>query len=94
MSSGPAKIRVTVIGAERPQLCLTEAELEDLVGSPFPALQMKWLDENRWPYVLNRRGRPRVARSVFDQRMGVSSAANDPGGHTSQPEWGPTRLIE
>lgn len=71
---------------ERPSLCLTDAELSDLVGSPLAGLQMEWLDAQRWPYVLTRRGKPRVARALFEQRMGVTVAANDAGVRT-EPDW-------
>ena len=67
------------------RITLTDQEMADLIGSPVASLQMEWLDRNRWPYILNRKGRPRVARAVFERRMGV--AANDEGGQT-EPKWG------
>ena len=66
------------------KITLTDEEMADLIGSPLASLQMKWLDEHRWPYILNRKGRPRVARAVFDKRMGI--AANDEAAQT-EPKW-------
>lgn len=68
------------------KLCLTEDELRDLTDSPFASLQMEWLDANRWPYVLSRRGKPKVARAVFEERMGVRVATDGPQGQTT-PDW-------
>lgn len=77
---------MSALPSNRPQLCLTEAELEELTETPQPSLQMKWLDENRWPYVLGRRGRPKVARALAEQKLGVAVAANDAQVQTA-PDW-------
>lgn len=71
--------------SDRPPICLLDSELEELTGSPFPKLQLEWLTREGWVYVLNRRGRPRVARAYFEQRMGVGQAANDGG--AAGPDW-------
>ena len=71
--------------AERPSLCLLPDEVEELTGTPQLALQLQWLDAQRWPYVLNRLGKPKVARAYFEQRMGLRTAANDAG--ASEPDW-------
>lgn len=66
--------------------CLTDDDLEHLTDTPMPALQMKWLDANKWVYAVSRRGRPKVAVAYFEQRMGVQVAANDGGAQTA-PNW-------
>lgn len=66
--------------------CISDEELAHLVDSPLAKLQIEWLDARRWPYELSRRGRPRVARAVFDQKMGVV-AANDGEAQTTEPVW-------
>jgi hypothetical protein len=68
-------------------VALTDDEMEALIGTPVARLQVAWLDEQRWTYVLNRKGRPRVARAYAEQRLGVT-AANDASVHTTQPDWG------
>lgn len=68
------------------KLCLTDEELRDLTDTAYATLQMEWLDANRWPYVMSRRGRPKVARALFEERMGIRVAAEGATGQTS-PDW-------
>ena len=32
---------------------------------------MKWLDANRWRYVVDSHGQPKVARAYRDKKMGI-----------------------
>lgn len=68
-------------------LCLTDEELKDLTGSPLASHQMKWLDTLRWPYVVNLRGKPRVARALAEQRLGVAAANDDASTPGAEPDW-------
>lgn len=65
-------------------LFLSRNELVELTGFKASHCQARWLDRNRWRYVLNAHGEPRVARAHFDDRMGCinksstyASAIND-----------------
>lgn len=42
-------------------LFLTPAELRDLTGFKAPHRPVRWLDRNRWRFVLTRRHAPRAA---------------------------------
>jgi len=53
---------------------MTPAELQELTGFKDRHCQARWLDRNRWRYVLDRRNRPRVARDHFGERMGCGTA--------------------
>jgi len=39
---------------------LSAAELSDLTDTRVRALQMEWLDRNRWPYTTSRMGNPNI----------------------------------
>ncbi len=56
-------------------LFLSAAELAELTGFRARHCQARWLDRNRWRYVLNRRNEPRVAREHFQERMGCAGKA-------------------
>jgi hypothetical protein len=89
-SKSPAVVSVT------PRLvlvCLTDADLAHLTGSPQPSIQRKWLDERGWPYQLTRRGKVRVARALFEQRMGVQRAANETAAPPAEPDWQAFRVL-
>ena len=55
---------------------LTAPELVELTGFRARHCQARWLERNRWRFVLNRRGEPRVARDHFNERMGCSGRAS------------------
>ncbi len=52
------------------ELFLTPGELRDLTGFKAPHCQVRWLERNRWRFVLTRRHAPRVAREHFNDKMG------------------------
>ena len=57
---------------------LTAAELADLVGCEANqfACMARWLDAQAWPYVRDRRGLPKVARSFHDNVLAGVKAPN------------------
>lgn len=57
-------------------LFLTCKELAELTGFRARHCQVRWLDRNRWRYVLNRRNEPRVAREHFQERMGCGAKSS------------------
>jgi len=57
-------------------LFLNREELAELTGFKAAHCQVRWLDRNRWRYVLNRRNEPRVAREHFAERMGFGLKAS------------------
>lgn len=52
-------------------LFLTHEELTELTGFKNPSGHVKWLDKNRWRYVLTRSQQARVSREYFLDRMGL-----------------------
>lgn len=68
------------------KICLTEEELAELTDTPFASLQMQWLDEKRWTYEVSRRGKPKVARALFEERMGIRLADPETSAQT-RPDW-------
>lgn len=53
-------------------IVLSPEELKELTGYEVPACQIKWLMQRGWVYEVSRK-RPKVARSYFEQRMGVAA---------------------
>jgi hypothetical protein len=53
-------------------LFLTHDELTELTGFKTPRGHAKWLDYNRWRFVLTRSQQARVSREYFLERMGLS----------------------
>lgn len=53
-------------------LFMTHDELIELTGFKTPNGHAKWLDKNRWRYVLTRSHQARVSREYFLERMGLS----------------------
>jgi hypothetical protein len=53
-----------------PGLFLTHEELTELTGFKTPSGHARWLDKNRWRYVLTRSQQARVSRDYFLERMG------------------------
>ena len=51
-------------------MILTDAELVALTDCTQAAAQRRWLDEHKWPYEIGRSGRPKVARSFFEDTLG------------------------
>ena len=53
-------------------LFLTHDELTELTGFKTPNGHAKWLDKNRWRFVLTRSQQARVSREYFLERMGLN----------------------
>ncbi len=61
-------------------LFLTPDELVDLTGFKTSGGHARWLEKNRWRFVLTRSKQPRVSRDYFLERMGstrVKTGASD-----------------
>lgn len=71
-------------------LFLTHDELTELTGFKTPRGHAKWLDRNRWRFVLTRSQQARVSREYFLDRMGLSRGKT---GSTEQVNHGAT-LVE
>lgn len=57
-----------------PGMFMNPAELAELTDTRVRALQMEWLDRNRWAYTTSRMGNPKVLRAYAEQRLGLKSA--------------------
>lgn len=66
-------------------LFLTPDELTELTGFKQTKGHVRWLDRNRWRYVLTRSQQPRVARDYFMDRMGMprSRSGFNPKAHSA-----------
>lgn len=53
---------------------LTPDELRELTGYKRGADQMRWLRDNRWPFVVGGDGLPKVLRAVVETRLGGTAA--------------------
>lgn len=53
-----------------PGLFLTHEELTELTGYQTPKGHTRWLEKNRWRFVLTRSQQARVSRDYFLERMG------------------------
>lgn len=51
-------------------LFLTPAELIELTGFKTSGGHARWLEKNRWRFVLTKSMQPRVSRDYFLERMG------------------------
>jgi hypothetical protein len=54
---------------------LTAHELADLVGCKANqrAAMTHWLENNRWRFVVDKNGLPKVARAYRDQKLGLTT---------------------
>jgi len=52
-------------------LFMTPEELTELTGFKQTKGHVRWLERNRWRFVLTRSEQPRVARDYFLDRMGL-----------------------
>ncbi|MFZ5544016.1 MAG: DUF4224 domain-containing protein [Pseudomonadota bacterium] len=75
-----------MIEPNKPQsLTLTNDEIAELSGYTNAEDQIKWLKANRFKFVLDRWGKPRVSRAYYEVRFG--------GGielffeHAKEPNW-------
>lgn len=50
-------------------LFLLPTEIEELTGLQQCSAQRRWLDANQWIYQIDVRGRPKIARIYFNQKM-------------------------
>jgi hypothetical protein len=66
-------------------LLLSRQEITALTGTKQPVRQRRWFDARGWPYVdaMGRSAHPRVARSVFDEKM----KGRDPSHAAPQPRF-------
>jgi Domain of unknown function (DUF4224) len=66
-------------------LLLSRQEIIALTGTKQPVRQRRWFDSRGWPYVdaMGRSAHPRVARSVFDEKM----KRRDPSRAAPQPRF-------
>jgi hypothetical protein len=55
---------------------LTSQELADLIGCKpnQRTLMARWLEDNGWPFVIDRNGIPKVARVYRDRKLGIETA--------------------
>lgn len=56
-------------------LVLSQEELRELTGYVRGKDQARWLGNKGWLFELDAHGRPKVARSYFEQKMGGASKA-------------------
>jgi len=63
-------------------MLLTDDQLTILTGAKRPSDQARWLQDHGWTYVLDIRGRPRVAVDHFLRQMGGVSDS----GRERQPQ--------
>ncbi|MFM0058710.1 DUF4224 domain-containing protein [Paraburkholderia phytofirmans] len=56
---------------------LTTQELADLIGCKpnQRALMARWLENNGWPFVIDRNGIPKVACAYHDKKLGLIDEA-------------------
>jgi len=67
-------------------LFMTPDELTELTGFKQTKGHIRWLDRNRWRYVLSRSQQPRVARAYFLDRMGLpqgKAGSSDQANHAA-----------
>ncbi|MNW13845.1 hypothetical protein D3C71_2118980 [compost metagenome] len=55
-------------------LVLTAVELAELSGYRKPSAQARWLERNRFPFVMGGDGQPKVLRQVVEIRLGAAPA--------------------
>lgn len=64
-------------------MTLTDDDLFLLTGYRRPSKQIEWLKRNRWVFVVNAVGHPRVATAYYNMKMGVDRAQ----AAIVQPNW-------
>lgn len=54
---------------------LSASELAELIGCKpnQRTLMIRWLEANRWRFVIDRNGLPKVARTYRDRKLGVDT---------------------
>lgn len=59
---------------------LTDQELHDLTGSPYPVYQIKWLQSRQppWVFELSNKNKPKVGRYYANMRLAGQAAADKP----------------
>jgi len=50
-------------------LFLQASEILDMTGLQQPFAQKRWLDHNHWIYQVDVRGRPKISRTFFEEKM-------------------------
>ncbi|SUD65846.1 Uncharacterised protein [Pandoraea pnomenusa] len=66
---------------------LSMHELAELIGCKpnQRSAMMKWLDANRWRYVVDSHGQPKVARAYRDKKMGITDTNSTINKHDQAP---------
>jgi hypothetical protein len=67
-------------------LFMTTEELTELTGFKQTKGHVRWLERNRWRFVLTRSEQPRVARDYFMDRMGLPRSSTGFTGKVNQAE--------
>lgn len=57
---------------------LSRPEIEELTGRVHADAQCAWLAKHGWPFATDADGRPKVARAVFDARLGIKTLRRPP----------------
>lgn len=81
---------------QRRTLTLTNEELAELSGYRRGFELIAWLKENRFKYVLDRHGFPRVDRRHYESKMGAPDPAAPPPPWAGYPEpnWDALKELE
>lgn len=61
----------------QPTIHLSPAELQDLTDRQLPSKQIAWLKENGWKFAISAAGRPKVARTYYDYKLGTREKEPD-----------------
>ncbi|VVE51800.1 hypothetical protein PMO31116_04707 [Pandoraea morbifera] len=68
---------------------LSMHELAELIGCKpnQRSAMMKWLDANRWRYVVDSHGQPKVARAYRDKKMGITENNSSTNKYDATPNY-------
>lgn len=58
-------------------IILSDQELEDLTGSPYPVYQIRWLQSRQpaWVFELSNKNKPKVGRYYANMRLAGQAVA-------------------
>jgi hypothetical protein len=71
---------------------LTRQELRDLTGRHHRASIIAWLKQQRWRYVPDADGWPKVARALHDARLGLADGPAAPAVE-SEPDYSSLKRV-